>query len=151
MFKHDRRIDSHSHRAQTPTGKTVSYFRKTRTFVRFNQFRIETPSRFALAKGNCVRLESRQSAKIQWHPRELLSKTKDLRETFSSLMILPQVHLRKPCYDFCPVQATAIKAVSTDAKSRKTRHQRSPLFSKRLSPGQRRAVCTKGRDVISVS
>ena len=27
-------------------------------------------------------------------------------------MILPQVHLRKPCYDFCPVQATAIKAVS---------------------------------------
>ena len=106
---------------------------------------------FALAKGNCVRLESRQSAKIQWHPRELLSKTKDLRETFSSLMILPQVHLRKPCYDFCPVQATAIKAVSTDAKSRKTRHQRSPLFSKRLSPGQRRAVCTKGRDVISVS
>ncbi|MCP9258863.1 putative rRNA intron-encoded homing endonuclease [Dirofilaria immitis] len=23
------------------------------------------------------------------------------------------VHLRKPCYDFCPVQATAIKAVST--------------------------------------
>uniref|UniRef100_A0AAF5RUQ8 Uncharacterized protein n=1 Tax=Wuchereria bancrofti TaxID=6293 RepID=A0AAF5RUQ8_WUCBA len=28
-------------------------------------------------------------------------------------MILPQVHLRKPCYDFCPVQATAIKAVST--------------------------------------
>ena len=29
-------------------------------------------------------------------------------------MILPQVHLRKPCYDFCPVQATAIKAVSTN-------------------------------------
>ena len=31
-------------------------------------------------------------------------------------MILPQVHLRKPCYDFCPVQATAIKAVSTKAE-----------------------------------
>ncbi|KAM3715096.1 50S ribosomal protein [Dirofilaria immitis] len=31
----------------------------------------------------------------------------------NSIMILPQVHLRKPCYDFCPVQATAIKAVST--------------------------------------
>nr|CRZ21763.1 Bm7799 [Brugia malayi] len=30
-----------------------------------------------------------------------------------TIMILPQVHLRKPCYDFCPVQATAIKAVST--------------------------------------
>ncbi len=70
---------------------------------------------------------------------------------WSSIMILPQVHLRKPCYDFCPVQATAIKAVSTNAKSRKIQHQRSPLFSKRLSPGQRRAVCTKGRDVISVS
>ncbi|VDN52252.1 unnamed protein product [Dracunculus medinensis] len=31
----------------------------------------------------------------------------------NTLMILPQVHLRKPCYDFCPVQATAIKAIST--------------------------------------
>jgi len=29
--------------------------------------------------------------------------------------------------------------------------QRSPHFSKQLSPGQRRAVCTKGRDVINVS
>jgi hypothetical protein len=70
---------------------------------------------------------------------------------FCSIMILPQVHLRKPCYDFCPVQATAIKAVSTEAKARKPRQQQSPLFSKRLSPGQRRAVCTKGRDVINAS
>uniref|UniRef100_A0A8R1TSN6 Uncharacterized protein n=1 Tax=Onchocerca volvulus TaxID=6282 RepID=A0A8R1TSN6_ONCVO len=67
-------------------------------------------------------------------------------------MILPQVHLRKPCYDFCPVQATAIKAVSTkESPPRKVSKQQSPLFSKRLSPGQRRAVCTKGRDVINVS
>jgi hypothetical protein len=28
------------------------------------------------------------------------------------MMILPQVHLRKPCYDFCPVQAIPIKMVS---------------------------------------
>lgn len=27
-------------------------------------------------------------------------------------MIRRQVHLPAPCYDFCPVQATAIKAVS---------------------------------------
>ena len=73
------------------------------------------------------------------------------RVFFCSIMILPQVHLRKPCYDFCPVQATAIKAVSTEAKTRKSRQQQSPLFSKRLSPGQRRAVCTKGRDVINAS
>ena len=33
----------------------------------------------------------------------------------------------------------------------KVSKQQSPLFSKRLSPGQRRAVCTKGRDVINVS
>jgi hypothetical protein len=25
------------------------------------------------------------------------------------VMILPQVHLRKPCYDFCPVQAMRLK------------------------------------------
>ncbi len=29
-------------------------------------------------------------------------------------MILPQVHLRKPCYDFCPVQAIPIKTVSAE-------------------------------------
>ena len=67
------------------------------------------------------------------------------------MMILPQVHLRKPCYDFCPVQATAIKVVFADKKSVKTLSQQSPVFSKQLSPGQRRAVCTKGRDVISAS
>ena len=71
---------------------------------------------------------------------------------FRSIMILPQVHLRKPCYDFCPVQATAIKAVSTkESPPRRVSKQQSPHFSKRLSPGQRRAVCTKGRDVINVS
>ena len=31
-------------------------------------------------------------------------------------MILPQVHLRKPCYDFCPVQAIPIKTVSTESQ-----------------------------------
>ena len=29
-------------------------------------------------------------------------------------MILQQVHLQQPCYDFCPIQATAIKLVLTD-------------------------------------
>ena len=67
------------------------------------------------------------------------------------MMILPQVHLRKPCYDFCPVQATAIKAVSVDKKPVKASSRQSPFFSKWLSSGQRRAVCTKGRDVISTS
>ena len=51
----------------------------------------------------------------------------------NTVMILPQVHLRKP-----PPVA-------------RFRSWWSPLFSKRLSPGQRRAVCTKGRDVINVS
>ncbi len=68
-----------------------------------------------------------------------------------TLMILPQVHLRKPCYDFCPVQATAIKLVTTDKKLVRAQSLQSPVFSKWLSPGQRRAVCTKGRDVISAS
>ena len=33
-------------------------------------------------------------------------------------MILPQVHLRKPCYDFCPVQATPIKSVFAETQPR---------------------------------
>ena len=37
----------------------------------------------------------------------------------SSIMIQPQVHLRLPCYDFCPVQATAIKSVSNDPDLRR--------------------------------
>ena len=32
-------------------------------------------------------------------------------------MILPQVHLRKPCYDFCPVQAIPIKTVSIESQT----------------------------------
>ncbi|VDN21756.1 unnamed protein product [Gongylonema pulchrum] len=31
-----------------------------------------------------------------------------------SLVILPQVQLRRTCYDFCPVQIIAIEAVSTN-------------------------------------
>ena len=65
------------------------------------------------------------------------------------VMIQQQVHLQLPCYDFCPVQATAIKLVSI--KVTEKLNQRSPNFSKGLSPGQRRAVCTKGRDVINAS
>jgi hypothetical protein len=29
-------------------------------------------------------------------------------------MILQQVHLQQPCYDFCPIQATAIKLVFSE-------------------------------------
>ena len=65
-------------------------------------------------------------------------------------MIRGQVLLIAPCYDFCPVQATAINAVSVSRRA-ETPQQQSPHFSKQLSPGQRRAVCTKGRDVINVS
>ena len=38
---------------------------------------------------------------------------------FGSIMIQPQVHLRLPCYDFCPVQVTAIKSVSSDPSLRR--------------------------------
>ena len=64
-------------------------------------------------------------------------------------MIRGQVLLIAPCYDFCPVQAIAINMVSTAAEL--PPQLQSPHFSKQLSPGQRRAVCTKGRDVINVS
>jgi hypothetical protein len=40
-------------------------------------------------------------------------------------MIQPQVHLRLPCYDFCPVQATAIKSVSNTPDLR--RGHRAPV------------------------
>ena len=63
------------------------------------------------------------------------------------MMILPQVHLRKPCYDFCPVQMIAIAQLST-LLARKL-EVLSVVLSKPPSPGQRRAVCTKPRDVIS--
>ena len=39
---------------------------------------------------------------------------------FLSLMIRQQVHLQPPCYDFCPVQATAIKLVFTGRKTRRS-------------------------------
>ena len=67
----------------------------------------------------------------------------------TSAMIHLQVHLQVPCYDFCPVQAIAINMVSTAAEL--PPQLQSPHFSKQLSPGQRRAVCTKGRDVIKMS
>ena len=43
-------------------------------------------------------------------------------------MILPQVHLRKPCYDFCPVQAAAIKAISIGEKPAKARKPTVLMF-----------------------
>ena len=53
-----------------------------------------------------------------------------------SIMILPQVHLRKPCYDFCPVQATAINAVSTKNLNPERSRNSSPRFSRNGSvPG----------------
>src|SRR4051812_26975169 len=87
----------------------------------------------------------------RYHLRGSSTEHENLVEKTISLMILPQVHLRKPCYDFCPVQATAIKAVSIDEVPAKAPSRRSLHFSKWLSSGQRRAVCTKGRDVISTS
>ena len=62
-----------------------------------------------------------------------------------SLMILPQVHLRKPCYDFCPVQATAIKAVSVSKKPVKASSRQSPFFSKWLSSGAATGGVYKGQ------
>ena len=44
------------------------------------------------------------------------------------MMILPQVHLRKPCYDFCPVQAIPIKLVSIGAKCLRTHAPSVPGF-----------------------
>ena len=79
------------------------------------------------------------------------SRSRKVTAFSNFLMILPQVHLRKPCYDFCPVQAAAIKMIFTDKQPAKADSQQSSVFSKRLSSGQRRAVCTKGRDVINAS
>ena len=44
------------------------------------------------------------------------------------MMILPQVHLRKPCYDFCPVQAIPIKLVSVGKKCLRTHKPSVPSF-----------------------
>ena len=52
-------------------------------------------------------------------------------------MILPQVHLRKPCYDFCPVQATAIKAVSSRISAQRASILVVPVF---LETAQSRAA-----------
>lgn len=54
-----------------------------------------------------------------------------------SVMILPQVHLRKPCYDFCPVQATAIKAVCTSTSAKEALTLVLPAF---LETAQSRAA-----------
>ena len=52
-------------------------------------------------------------------------------------MIQPQVHLRLPCYDFCPVQATAIKSVSSEPDLRKGH---SPPVPDLLEMAQSRAA-----------
>ena len=68
-----------------------------------------------------------------------------------STMIHLQVHLQIPCYDFYPVQAIAIELFPAIPRPEGLGIQQSAVLSKQLSPGQRRAVCTNGRDVISVS
>ena len=55
----------------------------------------------------------------------------------SSIMIQPQVHLRLPCYDFCPVQATAIKSVSSEPDLRRGH---SPPVPDLLEMAQSRAA-----------
>jgi hypothetical protein len=52
-------------------------------------------------------------------------------------MIQQQVHLQLPCYDFCPVQATAIKLVSTNEASRSPTKPAVPKF---LEMAQSRAA-----------
>ena len=52
-------------------------------------------------------------------------------------MILQQVHLQQPCYDFCPIQATAIKLVFTD---REVLPPRRPAIPKFLEMAQSRAA-----------
>jgi hypothetical protein len=52
-------------------------------------------------------------------------------------MILQQVHLQQPCYDFCPIQATAIKLVFT---GREVLPPRQPAIPKFLEMAQSRAA-----------
>ncbi len=54
-----------------------------------------------------------------------------------SVMILLQVHLQKPCYDFCPVQAAAIKAVLGRIRAPKGPEAAVPAF---LETAQSRAA-----------
>ena len=43
-------------------------------------------------------------------------------------MILLQVHLQKPCYDFCPVQTIPIKTVSTERAAREGDPMAAPVL-----------------------
>ena len=54
-------------------------------------------------------------------------------------MILPQVHLRQPCYDFFFLQYSTFTAI-----------QKSSQFTLNISRKKRRAVCTFHRDVFRV-
>jgi hypothetical protein len=49
-------------------------------------------------------------------------------------MIRPKIPLRPPCYDFCPVQATAIKAISA-VPDPKTTDGRPRLSGSNSVPG----------------
>ncbi len=53
-------------------------------------------------------------------------------------MILQQVHLQQPCYDFCPIQATAIKLVLTGRRGASPATR--PAIPKFLEMAQSRAA-----------
>ena len=55
-------------------------------------------------------------------------------------MIQQQVHLQLPCYDFCPVQATAIKSVLTDRPSPPYGRVGQPTIPEFLEMAQSRAA-----------
>uniref|UniRef100_A0A914CYV2 Uncharacterized protein n=1 Tax=Acrobeloides nanus TaxID=290746 RepID=A0A914CYV2_9BILA len=57
--------------------------------------------------------------------------------TLNQMCRRPQVHLRLPCYDFCPVQATAIKSVSSEPDLRRGH---SPPVPDLLEMAQSRAA-----------
>ncbi|KAI3410196.1 hypothetical protein GPALN_014830 [Globodera pallida] len=50
-------------------------------------------------------------------------------------MIQQQVHLQLPCYDFCPVQATAIKSVPINATTEADTHNRPRVSRNGSVPG----------------
>uniref|UniRef100_A0A1I7SJA8 Uncharacterized protein n=1 Tax=Bursaphelenchus xylophilus TaxID=6326 RepID=A0A1I7SJA8_BURXY len=61
--------------------------------------------------GGTTRIEPPSCAATEVTNRIIVTSTNKC--VIGSVMIQPKVHLRLPCYDFCPVQATAIKLVLT--------------------------------------
>ncbi|VDO67473.1 unnamed protein product [Heligmosomoides polygyrus] len=61
-------------------------------------------------------------------------------------MVHLQVHLQIPCYDFYPVQATAIELFAAAQRDPKVSIQQSAVVLRQLSPGQRWASLDRYRN-----